>query len=416
MQLDTSMTRRGFLLTAAAGSAAAVLAACTNASSSETPSSPTPALAQAVLPSLAPASADCVTGDVGADAPLWQQAMGRGLVYGSSAATWQLSDGQYRSLFEQEAGILFTEDDLLWWRLRPTPKADLDFTYADRIIDLADRNGMLVFGAHLVWDEGFGDGWTDDDLWGMSQQKATQLIDSTIDAVVSRYRGKVAAWSVVNEAIDTNGVRTNVPWYSTIGPDYIADAFTRAQAADPTALLVYNDYGYETDIDGDTAADKRAATLDVLDGLLSQAVPVHALGIQAHLHAAGFSQKFDADAYGTFLSDVAARGLKILITELDVLDDGLPADTQKRDDAVATVYSTYLDAALQQPDIAAVMTFGVSDRYTWLQEDYPRSDGAARRPLPFDDSMKPKPALAALQTSLAGAAQRSPFWVPPRCS
>ena len=143
---------------------------------------------------------------------------------------------------------------------------------------------------------------------------------------------------------------------------------------------------------------------------------MHALGIQAHLHAARFSEKFDEDAYQTFLSDVAQRGLKILITELDVLDDGLPADTQKRDEGVAKVYSTYLNTALQQADIAAVMTFGLSDRYTWLQEDYPRSDGAARRPLPFDDKMQPTPSLSALRTSLRGAAQRSPFWAPPRCS
>lgn len=383
MRLDRAMTRRGFLLTAA-GSAAAVLAACTRSPGSATSSSAAPALAQAVLPSMTPASVDCLT-DAGPSAALWKQGLARGLVYGSSAATWQLADARYRSLFEQEAGMLFTEDDLLWWRLRPTPQSDLDFRYGDQIIDLANRNGMLVFGAHLVWDEGFGDGWTDDDLWGMSHQKAAHLIHSTIDTVVGRYRGKVAAWSVVNEAIDTNGVRTDVPWYSTIGPTYIADAFTWAQAADPTALLVYNDYGYETDLGADTAADKRAATLDVLDGLLSQGVPVHALGIQAHLHGARFSEKFDEDAYQTFLSDVAQRGLKILITELDVLDDGLPADTQKRDEGVANVYSTYLNTALQQTDIAAVMTFGLSDRYTWLQEDYPRSDGAARRPLPFDD-------------------------------
>lgn len=413
MRLDTAMTRRGFLLTAA-GSAAAVLAACTR-SSDATSSSDGPALAQAVLPSISPAPVDCRT-DSGPSGPLWKQALARGLVYGSSAATWQLSDAQYRSLFEREAGILFTEDDLLWWRLRPTPRSDLDFTYADRIIDLATRNGMLVFGAHLVWDEGFGDGWTDDDLWGMSHEKATRLIGTTIDAVVSRYRGKVAAWSVVNEAIDTNGVRTDVPWYSTIGPTYIADAFTSAQAADPTALLVYNDYGYETDVDGNTAADKRAATIEVLDGLLSDGVPVHALGIQAHLHAARFSEKFDAEAYEMFLSDVARRGLKILITELDVLDDGLPADPKKRDDAVASVYSRYLDAALQQPNITAVMTFGLSDRYTWLQEDYPRSDGALRRPLPFDDDMRPKPALSALGGSLGDAGERAPLWVPPRCA
>jgi len=414
MRLNTPMSRRAFLLTAA-GSAAAVLAACTR-SGTETASNATPSLAQAVPPSGSPTAVTCLTDDAGAAAPLWEQALGRGLVYGSSAATWQLSDAEYRKLFESQAGILFTEDDLLWWRLKPTPPADLDFSYADRIIDLAQRNGMLVFGAHLVWDEGFGDGWTDEDLWGMSDEKAADLIRSTIDAVVRRYRGKVAAWSVVNEAIDTNGVRTDVPWYSTIGPSYIADAFTTAHAADPTALLVYNDYGYETDLDGDTAADKRATTLEVLDDLLVQGVPVHALGIQAHLHAARFSDRFDADAYRTFLSDVAERGLKILITEMDVLDDGLPADPNERDDAVARVYATYLDAALQEPDIAAVMTFGLSDRYTWLQEDYPRADGAARRPLPFDDGMRAKPALSALEQSLTGAAERTPYWVPPRCS
>jgi endo-1,4-beta-xylanase len=414
MRLNTPMSRRGFLLTAA-GSAAAVFAACTR-SGTETASNPTSSLAQAAPPSVSPTAVTCLTDDAGAGTPLWEHALGRGLVYGSSAATWQLSDAQYRKLFESQAGILFTEDDLLWWRLKPTPRADLDFSFADRIIDLAEHNGMLVFGAHLVWDEGFGDGWTDEDLWDMSHDKAADLIHSTIDAVVRRYRGKVAAWSVVNEAIDTNGVRTDVPWYSTIGPSYIADAFTTAQAADPTALLVYNDYGYETDLDGDAAADKRAATLEVLDDLLGQGVPVHALGIQAHLHAARFSARFDADAYRTFLSDVAQRGLKILITEMDVLDDGLPADPNERDNAVARVYATYLDAALQEPDVAAVMTFGLSDRYTWLQEDYPRADGAARRPLPFDDDMRAKPALPALAQSLTGAAERTPYWVPPRCS
>jgi len=415
MRLETELDRRKFLLTAA-GAAAAVLAGCTRSGESTTASSVAPSLPQAVLPSVTAVAADCLSDQAAPAAPLWQEALARGVVYGSSAATWQLSDARYRSLFEEQAGIVFTEDDLLWWRLRPTPGSDLDFTYADRIIDLAQRNGMLVFGAHLVWDEGFGDGWTDDDLWGMSHKNATQLIHSTIDTVVRRYRGKVAAWSVVNEAIDTNGVRTNVPWYSTIGPSYIADAFRTAHEADPTALLVYNDYGYETDIDGDTAADKRAATLDVLDELLSQGVPVHALGVQAHLHAAHFSDKFDGDAYRTFLSDIGARGMKILITEMDVLDDGLPADPDKRDEAVADVYATYLGAALQETDIAALMTFGLSDRYTWLQEDYPRADGAARRPLPFDDSMRPKPALSALQTSLNGASPRTPFWVPPRCS
>jgi endo-1,4-beta-xylanase len=62
-----------------------------------------------------------------------------------------------------------------------------------------------------------------------------------------------------------------------------------------------------------------------------------------------------------------------------------------------------------------VITFGLSDRYTWLQEDFPRDDEAPRRPLPFDDKLRRKPAYDALHRRLASAAQRELLWRPPRC-
>jgi endo-1,4-beta-xylanase len=75
----------------------------------------------------------------------------------------------------------------------------------------------------------------------------------------------------------------------------------------------------------------------------------------------------------------------------------LPADIATRDRGVADVYRRYLDAALREPVVSTVMTFELSDKYSWLQEDYPRADGAARRPLPYDDRMRPKPAYYALR-------------------
>jgi endo-1,4-beta-xylanase len=282
----------------------------------------------------------------------------------------------------------------------------------------AERHRQLVFGAHLVWDEGFGDGWTEDDIWGMDEDTARALILGTIRKVMRRYCGRVAAWSVVNEAVDAatdDGLRTDVPWYESIGPSYVAESFRAAHAADPRAMLVLNEFGFETDDEWDTAADKRSAALRVIDGLLADRVPVHALGVQGHLRAADFAAgKFDAQGYRRFLRQVERRGLKVLITEVDVLDDGLPADNAVRDKAVAAAYRQFLDAALREPVVKSVMTFGLSDRYTWLEEDYPRDDGAPRRPLPYDDELAPKPAYRALRAELAQAAHRRPAWRVPR--
>jgi endo-1,4-beta-xylanase len=356
------------------------------------------------------ASADLGSGR----APLWRIARRRGLVYGSSTATWQISDPDYRKLFASQAGILFTEDDLLWYRVKPTPSSRLDFSYGDRIVGFAERKHMYVFGAHLVWDEGFGSGWRDNDLWGLSAREARDLLYGTVRKVVRHYRGRVDAWSVVNEAISADGrhgLRTDVPWFQTIGPSYVAESFRIAHEVDPHALLVLNDFGYETvNRYGDRPEDKRRATLEVLDDLLAAGAPVQALGIQAHLLAKDFDQRFDDYDYRTFLAEVANRGLTILITELDVLDSGLPAAPRVRDRLVADVYRRYLGTALQESAVKVVMTFGLSDRYTWLEEDYPRKDGAHRRPLPFDRALRPKPAYDALADSLRGAPSRAPLW------
>ena len=54
-----------------------------------------------------------------------------------------------------------------------------------------------------------------------------------ITAVVGRYRGRIHAWDVVNEALDEDGTLRRTPWLEAIGDDYIAKAFAFAREADP---------------------------------------------------------------------------------------------------------------------------------------------------------------------------------------
>jgi endo-1,4-beta-xylanase len=336
----------------------------------------------------------------------------KGVVYGSSVASWQL-EPEYGDLIAREAAVIFTEDDLLWYRLKQTPRSALDFRFADRVVEFAERNRQLVFGAHLVWDAGFGDGWTGNDVRGLQEREAGTLLFGTVRDVVRRYRGRIAAWVVANRVTDPegrNGLRTGSAWYQALGPGYVAEAFRIASQHDPEADLVLNEHGLETAISSADPAARRRATLQVIDSLLDQGVPLTSLGVQAHLCAQDFTYRFSSQSYRSFLQDVADRGLNVHITEMDVLDDGLAADRRVRDRVVADVYRRYLDVTLDVPAVKTVVTFGLSDRFTWLQEDYPRQDGAGRRPLPFDRALRPKPAYYALSSALRQAPHRQAAW------
>ncbi len=114
--------------------------------------------------------------------------------------------------------------------------------------------------------------------------------------------------------------------------------------------------------------------------------------------------------------EVDDRGLDIVVTELGCLDDGLPAAPAVRDRAVAHAYERYLEVALEEWAVKSVLTFGLSDRYSWLREDSPRADGAPGRPLPFDRMLGRKPAYAALRTELRRAPCRTSPWEETRAS
>jgi endo-1,4-beta-xylanase len=217
---------------------------------------------------------------------------------------------------------------------------------------------------------------------------------------MGHYAGKIHSWDVVNEAIQVSDGRAdglrNTPWLEFLGEDYIELAFRAAAKADPQALLVYNDYGFDYDTDEDEA--KRTAVLKLLAGLKSKGTPIHALGIQAHLSSS--ETRFNPEKLRDFLAKVARLGLKILITEMDVEDKNLPFDLVARDRVVAGIYEDYLSTVLANQAVVAVITWGISDRYTWLTEYQPRFDRAAVRPLPLDIDFKPKLAWQAIAQTL----------------
>jgi endo-1,4-beta-xylanase len=58
------------------------------------------------------------------------------------------------------------------------------------------------------------------------------------------------------------------------------------------------------------------------------------------------------------------------------------------------------------PQLRYIMMWGMVDKYSWLQEFIPRSDGLPQRPAPYDDAFKPKPLREAIASSMAAAPVR----------
>lgn len=336
--------------------------------------------------------------------PLKQVAGDKSITYGAATGQSLLqSDAGFASAFAQHSALLVPENELKWETVEPQPNT-FNFVPGDWLADFAARNSLAFRGHCLVWHQQIPSWAGNNAIAGGAQQQLASHISQT----VQHYAGRMHSWDVVNEAINpadgrSDGLRKSV-WLNALGPSYLELAFGTAAAADPAAVLVYNDYGVEYDT-GDAAA-RRDAVLRLLSSLKAAGAPVHALGIQAHL--TGGNPHFSATRLAAFLQSVADLGLRIFITELDVIDQSLPADITTRDGLVGDTYEQFLDVVLAQPAVDTVITWGLSDRYSWLSQFRPRFDGQPVRPLPLDSSFQPKPAVWAMMNCFNATAARLP--------
>lgn len=336
------------------------------------------------------------------DTSLREVAASKGLVFGSGVIQKHLSTNPaLAAIVGKQCGIVVPEWELKWDFLRPTPDT-YNFGPADWLLNFAQQHQMKFRGHTLVWYNALPK-WFDATV---NQSNAQQFMLGHISKVVGRYAGKMHSWDVVNEVLLPNDKRPdglrNSQWLKYMGPSYIETAFRAAAKADPSALLVWNENWLEEETEaGDS---KRAAMLSLLQDFSKRGVPVQAIGIQSHLM--GDHSTIAGPHFQKFLEDVSKLGLKILISELDVADTNLPSDVGGRDNIVAHQYSQYLNTVLQQKAVIAVLTWGLSDEYSWLKDAKPRKDSVAMRPLPFDGSLAPKPAFQAIVDAFQNAPSR----------
>ncbi len=324
----------------------------------------------------------------------------KGILFGSAVSNPQLRDAPYCRLLSEQCGIAVPENALKWAALRPTP-ASFDFTTSDALYQFAHSNGILFRGHTLVWEQALPNWFAS----VVNSTNAKQFMLDHIFQVMRHYAGKMHSWDVVNEAFQIEDRRPDglkvTPWLQFIGPEYIEIAFRAAHEADPNALLVYNENWLEPD---DSVAErKRSAVLAMLTALKKRNVPIHALGTQSHIYA---ETNTTGHNHKRFLEQVADLGLAIMVTEMDIRDKYDGKDVEGRDRLIAKQYYDYLSFMLQFRAVTSVLTWGLSNRYTWLSGSNSRTNGVPVRPLPYDEHLHPTPSLNAIRRTFEEAAPR----------
>lgn len=311
-----------------------------------------------------------------------------------------------RELILKQFGSVTPENCMKMTAIQPK-EGEFHFEQADALVAFAQRNRLQVVGHTLVWakDERTPAWVFLDGDKPASREMVLDRMRMHIRTVVSRYRGKIASWDVVNEVLDDGEPYLRPSsWLSIVGPEFVARAFEWAHEADPDALLVYNDYNVELPA-------KREKLLRLIRDLKEKRAPLGAIGIQGHWELDHVPLR-DIE---NLLTTMKEQGLKVMVSELDLglvprgvwwadggknreaiaktdpLGGGCPPELLERQ---ARQYAELFRIFVDRSDSIGRVTFwDLHDGRSWLNS-FPWKH--KEYPLPFDRDARPKPAYNAL--------------------
>lgn len=311
-------------------------------------------------------------------------ALAHGIFIGTTVNVDALqNETQYRDVLATEFNMVTPEVSMKFDATEPQ-LGHYTFTAGDTIVAFAKAHNMQVRGHNLVWYIALPSWLTNGHF---TREELISILHAHILAEVSHYRGQVNIWDVVNEAINSNGSLRDSIWLRGIGPDYLDMAFRWAHEANPQARLFYNDYG------GEGLGQKSDAIYNLVAGMIKRGVPINGVGLEMHVSVDGYPPPQDVLAN---MKRLAALGLEIQITEMDVKIQGDPRPMQVKLNTEAQIYRDMLSTCLDVKQCTAFVMWGFTDRHSWI----PAATGHPDAPLIYDAAYNPKPAYYALMDVL----------------
>lgn len=310
-----------------------------------------------------------------------------------AAVTPRSLAGKDSALIVQHFNSITAENAMKMGPIHPK-ETEFYWAAADSIATFAKTHNLKMRGHTLVWHTQ-SPNWMFKTQQGNTVSKEILLarLKHHIHEVVNRYKGQVYAWDVVNEVIDDTDSLffRKTPFYEIAGEEFISKAFEYAHAADPKAVLFYNDYSTEN-------PRKREKIFQMVKKLKEQGTPIHGVGLQGHWSISHPSKEELEKSIQMFSS----LGLQVQVTELDISvytgnqggqivqaqQDGSSGFTAEMEQLQREKYRMVFEVFRKyRKQITGITFWNVSDRHSWLDRR-----GRKNYPLLFDQNYQPKKA------------------------
>nr|VDD00219.1 unnamed protein product [Brassica oleracea] len=227
-----------------------------------------------------------------------------GFPFGCSAGSNILGNQAFQDWFTKRFTVTAFENEMKWYSTEVV-RGKEDYSTADAMVRLFKQHGIAIRGHHIILDDPkYQLSW----VTALNGPDLYKAVKRRVDSVVSRYKGQLASWDVVNENLHFSFFENKM------GPKASYNVFEQAHAVDPTTTMFMNEFNtLEQPGDGVSSPARYLQKLRELQSIRAPGNIPLGIGLESH-----FFSTPNIPYMRSALDTLGATGLPIWLTEVDV--------------------------------------------------------------------------------------------------